>query len=72
MSSIRDKIDILLKKYKNRKKYNILLLDTYSYSELREEIGLDYIEPLDIYKGLSIEIDGESDKTIRIISEDSI
>ena len=72
MSSIRDKIDILLKKYRNRNKYNILVLDTYSYSELREELGLNYIEPLDIYKGLNIEIDGESDKTIRIVSEDSI
>ena len=72
MSSIRDKIDILLKKYRNRNKYNILVLDTYSYSELREELGLDYCEPLDIYKGLNIEIDGESDKTIRIVSEDSI
>ena len=41
MSSIRDKIDILLKKYRNRNKYNILVLDTYSYSELREELGLD-------------------------------
>ena len=67
MSSIRDDIDLLIKVKKKKEEY--LLLDTYSYGQLREELGLDFIEPFEKYRGLNIVIDGESKEAKRLISE---
>lgn len=67
--SVRDKIDTLERKL-NRdgaEPADFILMDTYTYALLREEIGVSPEEPLDRYRGYKIKIDPDIDDIIRLI-----
>lgn len=67
MNSIIDEIEILIRN--NTDKNVVLELNPYSLSQLIDELGLDFMYPLNKYKGLNITINEESKEAVRIVSE---
>jgi hypothetical protein len=56
---ILDKIDTLYRDYQltNRNLPDLLVMDIYHYLELKEALGLDFLEEIDYYHGMSIRVE---------------
>lgn len=56
---ILDKIDTMYRDYQlvNRSLPDLLVMDIYHYLELKEALGLDFLQEIDHYHGMSIQVE---------------
>lgn len=70
MRSIRDTIDEAIREYSwepNDIEATKLVIDTYTYAMLFEELGLSFDEELTEYRGLKIQVDPEVEELCNIL-----
>lgn len=67
--NIRDTIDNALQEYNwdNNDEPTKLVIDTYTYAMLFEELGLSPDSPLDEYRGLVIKVDPDETEICKIL-----
>lgn len=65
---VRDIIDGLERKaQENGQKKKTLLIDTYSLAALREELGIQPEDDLEMYHGYKIKVQEDESEVIRIV-----